>query len=116
MIENDEQLKVMVVMKWIVQGYGWNEMNRSGLWALSFENRMRRKIAIQDSKSNHSRVIEDDEQLKAMNETKQTTWWEKFRSLDFSSPDQVRNMHNYPRLFLNSMHSEKITFLYFKSI
>ena len=34
-------------------------------------------------------------------------WWEKPRSLCFLSLDQDRNMHNYPKLFLNSMHSEK---------
>ena len=34
----------------------------------------------------------------------------------FSSPDQVRNMHNYPRPFLNPMHNIKIAFLKFKGI
>ena len=37
-------------------------------------------------------------------------WWKKPESLYFLSPDQVRNMHNYPRLFLNSMHNKKINF------
>ena len=42
--------------------------------------------------------------------------WEKPESLYFPSPNRVRNMHNYPTLFLNPMHKGKITFLYFKRI
>ena len=45
-----------------------------------------------------------------------TNWREKLESLCFPSLDQVRNMHNYPRLFLNPIHYRKITFLYFKRI
>ena len=40
----------------------------------------------------------------------------KPESLHFPSPDQVRNMHNYPRSFLNPMQSVKIAFLKFKEI
>ena len=34
----------------------------------------------------------------------------KLESLCFLSLDQVRNMHNYPSLFLNSMHNKKLIF------
>ena len=34
----------------------------------------------------------------------------------FPSLNQVRNMHNYLRFFLNPMHNGKITFIYFKWI
>ena len=37
-------------------------------------------------------------------------WREKPKSLHFPSPNQVRNRHNYPRLFLNPMNNRKITF------
>ena len=40
----------------------------------------------------------------------------KPESLLFPSSDQVKNMHNYPRPFLNPMPSGKITFLNFKRI
>ena len=43
-------------------------------------------------------------------------WWEKPESLRFASLDQVRNKYNYPKLFLNSMHSGKITFLSLKGL
>ena len=39
------------------------------------------------------------------------TWISSFPKLD-----QVRNMHNYPRIFINIMHNKKIAFLYFKRI
>ena len=42
--------------------------------------------------------------------------WEKPESLYFPSSNRIRNMHNYPTLFLNPMHNGKITFLYFKRI
>ena len=45
-----------------------------------------------------------------------TSWCEKHKSFHFPSSDQVQNMHNYPKLFLNPMHSGKTTFLYFKRI
>ena len=41
---------------------------------------------------------------------------EKLEYLRFQSPDQARNMHNYPRLFPNPMHNRKIIFLFFKRI
>ena len=42
--------------------------------------------------------------------------WKKFESIRFASPNQVKNMHNYFKLFLNPIHSGKITFLNFKEI
>ena len=43
-------------------------------------------------------------------------WREKLESLRFQSLDQVRNMHNYLRFFLNPLHSGKIAFLNLKVI
>ena len=40
----------------------------------------------------------------------------KLEFLYFPSLDQVRNVHNHPRLILNPMHYKKKTFLNFKGI
>ena len=41
--------------------------------------------------------------------------WEKLEALRFPSLNQVRNIHNYPKFFLNPMHNRKKK-LYFKKI
>ena len=43
-------------------------------------------------------------------------WWDKLESLCILSLNQVSNMHNYHRLFLNPMHNGKIKIIYFITI